>query len=229
MASLKTRIEAKLAIFHKRLGQYVAISKKGMTDNLNRQVLQLIVGGKGQRGLIHYTQKATEARIRSDLAREVTYRIKGRGRAFTSRLSRVLAAQALHDKGIKITRATLDAKEEKIIGQRVRHTRAYIAASWLFAAQKMSTVVPGNTLTRLNDSDIPRDSHKNAARAEALTSPATQQFLTAVVFNTAIGASKIAQKAIPKALAAGARSMAKYILRETSKLMGTKVKFIAGG
>jgi len=227
MANLKTRIEGKLAVFERRLKQYVEVGRKTMPNALNKQVLQVIVGGKGQRGLVQITQKATESRIRADLARVVTYRIEGH-QPITSRLSRVLAAQALFKKGIHITRAALDAKEQSIINQRVKHTRAYIAASWLFAAQKLAQYVPNNTLNRLNDSDIPRDSQKNAARAQQLTTAASQQILQVVVFNTAIGASKIAAKALPKALSNAARSMGKYILQEVSKEMQTKVKFLPG-
>ncbi len=226
MASLKTRIEAKTRLFHERLKTYVQVSHKEAPVALNRQVLHLIVGGKGQKGLVHYTQKATEGRIRADLARVVTYRIKG-AQPLTARLSRVLAAQALFKQGIHITRALLDAKEEKIIGQRVRHTRAYIAASWLFAAQKIAASVPGNTLNRLSDSDIPRDSHKSAAGAEQRTHAATLMLIVAEVFNTAKGASKIAAKALPKALAAASRSMGKYIKKDIQAKTGAKVHFVA--
>ncbi len=216
MASLATRTKVNLEKFQKKLAEYAKVSKRSFADSLNKQMLQLIVGAKGKRGLVHYTQKATEARIRADLARPVTYRIKGH-QPLTSRLSRVLAAQALFKQGIHITRAALDAKEEKIIGQRVRHTRAYIAASWLFAAQQIAKSVKNNTLTRLNNEDIPMDSHKNAARAEQLSRAATVHLLKATIFNTAIGATKIAAKALPKALAASVRDMEKGIQYEAGR------------
>lgn len=211
MASLSKRTEVNLAKFQAKLKEYVRVSKKSFAASLNKQMLQLVVGAKGKRGLVGYTQKATEARIRADLARVVTYRIAGRGadKAFTAPLSRVLAAQALWAKGIRITRAALDAKEANVIKQRVVHTRAYIAASWLFAAQKIAASVPGNTLTRLQD--IPMDSQKNAAKAEGKTFAATWNRLNTTVFNTAIGAMKIAAKSVPKALAASVRDMEKYI------------------
>lgn len=208
MASLSKRTEVNLAKFQAKLKEYVRVSKKSFAASLNKQMLQLVVGAKGKKGLVGYTQKATEARIRADLARVVTYRIKG-AQPFTARLSRVLAAQALFRQGIHITRAVLDAKEANVIKQRVVHTRAYIAASWLFAAQKIAASVPGNTLTRLQD--IPMDSQKNAAKAEGKTFAATENRLNTTVFNTAIGAMKIAAKSVPKALAASVRDMEKYI------------------
>lgn len=223
MASLSKRTEVNLAKFQAKLKEYVRVSKKSFAASLNKQMLQLVVGAKGKKGLVGYTQKATEARIRADLARVVTYRIKG-AQPFTARLSRVLAAQALFRQGIHITRAALDAKEANIIKQRVNHTRAYIAASWLFAAQKIAASVPGNTLNRLGDSDIPRDSKKSAAKAEGKTFAATPSRLSTTVFNTAEGASKIAAKAVPKALAASVRDMEKYIQAELGRALARETR-----
>lgn len=213
--SLQTRINTNLDGFLAKLKLISEVSKKTLPDQLNKQMLQLIVGAKGSRGLVQLTAKATEARIRSDLAKTVTYRLPG-GRAITGRLSRILAAQFLHRRGDKITEGALDGAEAALIKARIQ-SRAYIAASWLWAAQALAPFVKGNTLSRLRDKDIPLKSDGDAYNAFDKTKAAVPGRLRVSIYNTARGADIIASKAVPRALNNAAKDMAKYIEQEKGK------------
>lgn len=223
MANLNKRIEVNLKGFNQKLKQIGQVTSRTLPRELNQQMLQLIVGGKGQKGLVHYTKKATSAQILADLSKNVGYRLPG-GQFFSSRLSRVLAAQWLHKRGDRITRAALDAAEQAIIKQRVK-SRAFIAASWLWSARALAPFVPGNTLTRLNESDLPTWDGGRAKDAFGKTQAAKENNIRTIIFNTAgragknrrgtpEGAIAVARKAIPKALASASRSMGKYIAKK---------------
>jgi hypothetical protein len=212
-SKLQTKIDVNLRGFDQKLREIAKVSGRTFPEELNKQVLQLVVGAKGSKGLVQLTAKATEARIRADLARPVTYRLPG-GRAFTGPLSRVLGAQYCKKHGQPLTKVNIRNAEQRIIDVRVAHRRAYIAASWLFSAQRLAQSVKGNTLTRLNDGDIPMDNSGKASESFNKTRAAVMGALRTTVFNTAVGAEKIAAKAIPRALANAQRDMGKYIARK---------------
>jgi hypothetical protein len=216
MGKRQTKLEVNLTKFHERMREIQKYSGRTFADELNKQMLQLVIGAKGSRGLVQLTQKATEAQIRADLAKTVTYRFLA-GKAHTGPLSRVLAAQWLRRKGVPITRVTLHNAEQQIIDRRTKFRRAYIAASWLYSAQRLAKSVKGNTLTRLNDGDIPQVKGGKAEDAADKTIAAQESKLRTVVFNTAVGASKIARKAIPRALANATKDMGAYIARQWAK------------
>jgi hypothetical protein len=213
MGNLQTKIAVSLKGFREKLKLIAAVSNRTFPDELNKQMLQLVIGAKGSKGLVQLTQKATEARIRADMDRPVTYRLPG-GKSITGPLVRVLAAQWLKRQGAHINKAAIDTAAQKIINRRVHFRRAYIAASWLFSAQQLARSVKNSTLTRLSDSDIPQIQGGKAKDSAGKTIAAVPRSLRTVVFNTAIGADKIAQKAIPRALSNAAKDMGKYIAKK---------------
>lgn len=221
MANLRTRIDVNLTQFFAKVKEIQKISNRTLPDELNKQMLQLIVGAKGSKGLVQLTDKATEARIRADLAKVVTYSLPG-GRSAAAPLGRLLAAKALRNKGTPRTHANLDAMVKRITDARVNHRRAYIAASWLFAARQLAQSVAGNTLSRMDD--IPMNDSGTAAGAFDKTKAAVPKQLKVVIFNTAIGADKVAQKAIPRALGNATRDMAKYIGRKLGEAFARVTK-----
>lgn len=211
---MNKRTTVSLAGFQRTVAAIAQVKKTLFADELNKQMLKVLVGAKGVKGLVQLSRKASAEEIRAEMARPVTYAIKGRGKAFTNRLSRVLAAQALHKKGGKITRGELDAMEQTIIKARVR-SRAFIAASWLFSAFDLARHVPGSDLNR--DSNVPmtteaRRPGKRASDADSDPARAGKDKVT--VFNTADGAAKITGGMIPRALNNARKDMIKYLGRK---------------
>jgi len=212
MANLKTRIEAKLGEFQKTLNDYVAVSNKTFAEALNFQMLKVVVGGKGVNGLVQLTQKTTAARIRADLARPVIRRLKG-GKVFTGTLGEAIAAKFMHEKGIPITVAGLAHTLARLIEFRTEKSRAFVAASWLWAARELSKHVKGNTLTKIRDeSYIPMIPGGTASEAERKGHSAIPGRLSVTVFNTS-GVDKVASKAVPRALGNIKRDIGKDVAR----------------
>jgi hypothetical protein len=209
-----TRLTVSLAGFQRAVEAIAKAKNSFLPLELNRQMLKVLVGAPGVKGLVHLTLRALESDIRADMARVVTYSIRG-GTPITARLSRVLAAQALYRQGGHITRAALEVMEKKIIDARVR-SRAYMAASWLFSAFDLAKTVPGNTLNRQDNIPMTTQARKNKA-SDADSIPATASRLKVTAFNTARGASKVATRPIPTALNNARLDMIKYLGKKFAK------------
>lgn len=224
----QTRLTVSLVGFQRTVAAMVKARGTLIPVELNRQMLKVLTGaregkeGKLVKGLVHEIKKATESKIKADMAATVTFAIKGRGAAFTHRLSRVLAAQALWKAGVRITRTALDAMEKKIIDARVR-SRAFLAAGVLFAALDLAKSVPGNNLG--NKEDIPMTTsatHKKASESDS--SPATARNEKVSVFLTAEGTNKVGRPAIIRALNNARLDMIQYL----GKKYGAEVARLKG-
>jgi hypothetical protein len=197
------------------------IPKKVGKDVVNKSALQITIGSGSAKGLVQLTKKATEARIRKDLGKMVSY--KGRKRGSRSvRLIILLATRALVKRKEKPTRMAVYSEGLRIIKARIQ-SRAYIAAGWLAAAKDMAAKVPGHGLNRLEPRNIP--TRDDASAAESFAIAATQGRLVAGIFNTSRGAGIICPPSvIQQAIDGETDNLNQYLDRVFSRAIGRAVK-----
>lgn len=222
---MSSRAQVKLDTFNKVLSALAKVKNKGYADLVNKHLLQVVVGAKGEsgravHGLVHLTKKATEARIVADMEQVVNGKPRVVG----------LAIAWLAKRGDQINAERIKWAVGKIIQARII-SRAFIAASWLHSAQKLAPFVPGHTLTRLTDAKVPMYYNAHAGRT-ARADPATENMkvFKATVYNTSPshpfnvrkgtgdGAAKVAKAAINRALGNAIRDMRRGIAIENGRL-----------
>lgn len=193
---------------------------------LNHRMLQVAVGsGDGAKfpGLVHTTQKATEARIRADLDKVVDGK---RG----LKLITLLALGWLKGRSVlfKMDDSIVKATEELITKARIR-SRAFIAASWLFSARELAKHVPGAKFDRMHkspdDMELTERGHVARTARAVPARPGSNKFFCAL-YNTAPshphnvhrgtsdGAARVAKAGKTRALNAQIRDMRDYIRRK---------------
>lgn len=218
---MTSRTKVKLDTFNKVLSALARVKDKSYADLVNKHLLQVVVGAKGEsgrtvHGLVHLTKKTTEQRILSDMKRPTGHP--------PIEMAFALAIQSLTKRGEQISTGSIQRVANLIVQARIK-SRAFIAASWLHSARKLAPFVPGHTLTRLMDGKIPMYYGGHADRtARAIPAREGQKIFTATVYNTSPshpnnvrdggsdGAAKVARAAINRALGNAILDMRKGIL-----------------
>ena len=225
MANMSSRASVKLDTFNKVLSALAKVKSQSYADLTNKHLLQVVVGAKGEggrtvHGLVHLTRKATVERITADMDKIVNGKKRITG----------LAIAWLVKRGEQISTGSIDRLEALILAARIK-SRAFIAASWLHSAQKLAPFVPGHTLTRLTDANVPMYYNAHAGKT-ARADHATQNMkvFKATVYNTAPshpfnvrdggsdGAAKVARAAINRALGNAIKDMRKGIAIANGKM-----------
>jgi len=159
-----------------------SVTKRTAAEELNKQLLQVVIGAKGSNGLVQLTKKATVERIKSDLMQMVNNGSRG-GKPRT--LLHALAADWLRKRGEPITSASLTQTGIAIMKRRIQ-SRAFIAASWLWSGRELAKHVPTARLERMNDGDIPMN-HNGYGAKTARAIPATMNQILAPIRQPFLG------------------------------------------
>lgn len=236
----QTRLTAKLNEFNGTMATLRAVTKRTASEELNKQLLQLVIGAKGSKGLVQLTKKATVERITADMSKLVNNGSRG---GKTRTLGQMLGILLLKKRGEAITAASIDSAAAAILKARIQ-SRAFIAASWLLSGRELAKHVPSARLDRMGDGDIPvRHGGYVEKTARAIPATLNQNVFTASVFNTSpshpnntqggksAGAEKVARAGMNRALGNAIRDMKKKIQYElgkqyaiaTAKRMGVRV------
>lgn len=192
-----------LSAFTRAMQKMTELPNKLGPEILNANVLKVAIGAKGASGLVQITQKATEARIRSDMSQIVPTQWdskSGRARRTYGSAPRIIAMAAkwLSKRGIRPRNgswAEMEAYRQEvsracaqILAARIQ-SRAYIAAGWLWAARALAPHVKGARLTRLSERNMPTRADGSASESYAKIASAGN--LLAGLFNTSRGAGSV--------------------------------------
>mgnify|MGYP003351552677 FL=1 len=211
------------------------MGRKTMAVALNKYCAQVCIGSKGYKGAVHFTRKATAARIKSDLKRKYPAHqrggifhksrnklsIAGHGGTKPVPLGIIKASKMLKKKGQSKGlgrqgwRAAVSAGYELILSKRIQ-SRAYLAAGWINCARDLG-VPPNKTRTvKLYD-----NYGKNPA-SHSYAIKATSGNLEVRAYNVAVddeGSRAVAEPALNQAIAEQIRDMETYMQQETEKAM----------
>lgn len=161
-------------------------SRKSATELVNHNLIKIALGSSNGKGLVHYTEKATAERIKSDMKKMVT--VTGRdGRTNTVPLIIAIASAWLTKKSPAASALAKTKKGRnrawqsqmkmacaKILRARLK-SRQYIATGWLYAARDLASKVPGSKLTRLGKDSLPKkENWKGGTAAQSFAKAARQ-------------------------------------------------------
>lgn len=212
------------------------IPKKEGPGVLNKSILQVAIGSGSAKGLVQLTKKATEARIREDMAQMVTA-VGKRGGAHSAPRVVLLAVRWLRNtQGITgprswskddqlYWRSKISETCDAIIKSRVK-SRAFIAAGWLWAARDIAPKVKGVNLNRLEPKNLPTIS--NGMAADSYARAAYSESLFAGIYNTSKGCDVVCTSNVLQAALDGeAHNIHIYLVRAFHKAIGAKIKVSA--
>lgn len=176
---------------------YAGATKKDLADVVNRAGRAVILGGKGVRGAVQLTKKASAAAISEALKKDgLAFQILNSPRA---RKPKKLSGWTSKGK----TRAEINEAARQLIAAR-RSSAAYIVAGWLKAAAGF-----GFTTRK-------RVSGKGLA-AKSYATKATPGRLVATLANLARGADIVGRGALQQAVNNAAADMMAYAERKMSQ------------
>lgn len=217
--------------FREDIRRIIIARGKVASEELNKRVIQVLIGAKGYQGAVHLTRKATEARIRKDLNK--TYHVAGRlERSATGRITKsgsdvkliyILASKRITENGgakgltFEHYRQFVGQVAQQIYEYRIK-SRAYLAAGWLAAAHDLMEKTPGNWTGKASPEVQVRPGHK---AAESWAEMATPSFLSCAVYNTACDPGTvegdIAMEGIEKGMAEQIRDMESHLEKMLEK------------
>lgn len=165
-------VTADLKTFHAQIERMVVEFKKDAAKELNKRAIQVLIGSKGFKGAVHFTKKATSARIKSDLNRK--YYVAGRRGNKSGgdvKLLWILASKRITKNGggkglpPAAYRAKVAAVADNIWHQR-NASRAFLAAGWLNCVRQLEGAGL-NTLSGKAKAGVSLHSHGRASKSWA--------------------------------------------------------------
>lgn len=217
-----------LAEFQDMLKRRIAAdTKRTGAQVVNKCALQVLIGGKGVKGAVHTTPKATKGRIRSDLNKKMTVWDFGGG-THQAKLLFVKASKLLKKQGHKFQNLAqwnaLVSGAAQLIASKRDQSRAFLAAGWLQAALDLGR------RTRTGTTGVQRNLIHPVGRAKkgyAVT--ATPDNLRVVCYNNSVEkrggggddpvAYAIVQRGLDVALENARRDLEIYVVRKEYEQM----------